>query len=317
MGVGIACITFTNRAVDVISQRLDFDDLFAVSTIHNFVWSEIGRFPADIRGVLTDYIIPLHIEKKREDDNGGQSKKEIAARKRIQSLEADLVLMPDLDGFAYADSPYSDYPKGQIGHDDVIAIGAHLIETNQRLRRIIAQKYPYNFVDEAQDTFQRVVSALNVLGQGDGPPVVGYFGDPMQQIYEDRASTFAASEGFETIPKAENYRCSIEVIKLLNRFRTDVEQVPAGANRTVEGSVRIRIVEAEEPEGPRNRYLEEQSVRASERFDQAIESWGWADREDVKILFLVRQMIARRLRFHAIQQLFFWEIRFVAGQGGF
>jgi len=63
----IACITYTNRAVEVISSRLDWDELFYVSTLHSFLWGEIKRFTADIRKVLAEHIIPLHIEKKQED----------------------------------------------------------------------------------------------------------------------------------------------------------------------------------------------------------------------------------------------------------
>jgi len=45
-------------------------------------------------------------------------------------------------------------------------------------------------------------------------------------------------------------------------------------------------------------------MRASERFEEALTSWGWSGREGVKHLFLVRQMIARRLGFPELQKLF-------------
>jgi DNA helicase-2/ATP-dependent DNA helicase PcrA len=38
--------------------------------------------------------------------------------------------------------------------------------------------------------------------------------------------------------------------------------------------------------------------------DQALHAWGWTDREDVIRLFLVRQMIARRLGFSNLNRLF-------------
>jgi DNA helicase II / ATP-dependent DNA helicase PcrA len=37
-GQRIACITFTKRAVRVITTRLGFDDLYLVSTLHSFLW---------------------------------------------------------------------------------------------------------------------------------------------------------------------------------------------------------------------------------------------------------------------------------------
>ena len=300
----IVCITYTNRAVEVISSRLDWDDLFLVSTLHTFLWSQVRRFTPNIREALREQVIPAHIEKKQKDDNGGQSKKAIAAREKILSLRADLESLDAVEKFDYNDTNFSDYPQGLLNHDDIIDIAAYLISENEILRLIIGQKYPYIFVDEAQDTFENVVDALNKLCEIEGLPIVGYFGDPMQQIYDKRAGDFAGPAGSITITKEENFRCSSKVINLLNAFRKDVQQVPAGENANVDGSVLVRLVAAEPPEGERKKYTEDQIKRASVRFDEALESWDWQGRADVKHLFLVRQMIARRLGFSELHKLF-------------
>jgi len=57
-GQRVACITYTKRAVAVISTRLGFDDLFVVSTLHSFLWGEIKTFPKDIRNALRESRIP-------------------------------------------------------------------------------------------------------------------------------------------------------------------------------------------------------------------------------------------------------------------
>lgn len=300
----IACITFTNQAVDLIPNTLKRDDLFYVSTLHSFLWGEVKRFTSNIREALREHVIPKHIKKKQEDDNGRESKKAVAARKKIESLEADLASLDAVDKFDYNDTTFSDYPKGQLNHDDVIDISAYLISENEVLRLIIGQKFPYIFVDEAQDTFGNVVKALNRLCENEGLPIVGYFGDPMQRIYDKRAGDFAGPYGFTPITKEENFRCSRKVIDLLNAFRKDVQQFPAGKNAEIDGSVLIRLVKAEDPEDPRKRYSKEQIERASKRFDKALDSWGWKGRNDVKQLFLVRQMIALKLRFPKLQKLF-------------
>ncbi|MHB8089784.1 MAG: UvrD-helicase domain-containing protein, partial [Anaerolineaceae bacterium] len=253
---------------------------------------------------LRKQVIPAHIEKKKEDDNGGQSKKAIAAREKIESLRADLEKLDAVGKFEYNDSNFSDYGQGQLNHDDIIDVAALLIIENEILQRITGQKYPYIFVDEAQDTFGNVVAALNNLCEKEGLPIIGYFGDPMQQIYDNRAGYFGGTKGFVTIPKLENFRCSCKVIDLLNAFRKDIEQFPAGKNRRVEGSVLIRLVQAETPEGPRKKYSDEQIERASAHFEEALRSWGWDKNNNVKRLFLVRQMIARRLGFSKLQELF-------------
>jgi len=84
--------------------------------------------------------------------------------------------------------------------------GADMILENQPFRRILGQKYPYFFIDEAQDTFPEIVDAINTLCADKGLPIVGYFGDPMQQIYDNRMGDFSGPQGSKTITKKENFR---------------------------------------------------------------------------------------------------------------
>lgn len=303
-GQRIACITYTNRAVDVIRERLGLDELYNVSTLHSFLWGEIGRFQRDIRDALQNSRIPTLIEKAKEDDNGGQSQAAIKAREKVVRLEEQLAGIGAVPKFFYDDASFSDYLNGQLSHDDVIEISGYLLAERPGFRRLLGNRYPYIFVDEAQDTFSSIVAGLNLTCAGDGLPLVAYFGDPWQQIYEGRAGDFEPPEGGQSITKTENFRSAPQVIQLLNAFRKDVQQVAAGKNKDFEGSVAIRLVKAEKPVGPRNRYTDEQLQNALTAFDQAIEVWGWQDRTDVIRLFLVRQMIARRLGFHGLNQLF-------------
>lgn len=303
-GKRVACITYTNRAVEVISSRLDWDELFLVSTLHTFLWQEVKRYSSDICDALKDTIIPAYIEKKRGEDNGGQSQRAIKARAKIAAYEADIEALSQVNSFSYNDTNFSNYSKGLLGHDDVIKVSAYLISNLCILRKILGQKYPYIMVDEAQDTFDDVVEALNALSEDEGNPIVGYFGDPQQQIYDKRAGSFSPSGDHSIIPKEENFRCSVKVIDLLNAFRTDIQQFPSGENKDIDGSVEIKLVLAEEPTEPRRRYSEEQLERASQKYEQVLQEWGWNERADIKSLFLVRQMIARRQGFPSLQSLF-------------
>jgi DNA helicase-2/ATP-dependent DNA helicase PcrA len=301
----ILCITYTKRAVGVIFSRLNFDEIFYVSTLHSFLWTVINRFSTDIRKTLIDHHIPALIVKKQEDDNGGSSKKAISAREKIASLQEDIKSLQKVSDFSYSDnSTFSNYSEGQLSHDDIIAIAGHLITNNMILQKIMAQKYPYVFVDEAQDTFTEIVMALNTLCSGNGLPIVGYFGDPVQQIYDKRAGDFSGPEGFKLIKKEENFRCSKAVVNLLNAFRTDIQQVSAGEAAKLEGSVEIRLVAAEQPESPRKRYSDEQIERASAKFSDILKIWDLHENDETKYLFLVRQMIAKRLGFETLQKLF-------------
>ncbi|MFT6559611.1 UvrD-helicase domain-containing protein [Sneathiella sp.] len=303
-GQRVVCITYTNRAVDVISSRLGFDDLFFVKTLHTFLWGEIHRFTREIREALKEDIIPRQIAKAEEKDNGGASQTALKARAKAERLKADLNALENVEAFKYDDAAVSNYAQGQLSHDDIVSVAAYIIINKPIFQRILGQKYPYFFVDEAQDTFEQVVTALNKVCAKDGLPIVGYFGDPMQQIYDQGTGGFGGPPGSVEITKQENFRCSVKVINLLNAFRKDVRQIPAGNNKDIEGSVFLTLIQAQEPAGPRKRYTDEQLEQSLQKFDQAVQDWGWAEGTEVKKLFLVRQMIARRLGFTNIHKLF-------------
>lgn len=303
-GQRVVCITYTNRAVDVISSRLKFDGLFLISTLHGFLWGEIARFQNDIREALKSKIIPDHLAKAQEDDNGKATKKAIKAREKVNRLTAALAALDDVSSIKYTEAASSNYSLGIINHDDMINVAAHLISTKPILRKAMGFKYPYMFVDEAQDTFENVVDALNAICAGDGLPMVGYFGDPMQQIYDKRAGSFSGPQGAVPITKTENFRCSTSVLELLNAFRTDVQQTASGKNAKTVGSVEMTIVKAPTPTGGRGRYSDDEIATVTQKFDTAVENWGWTDRKEVKRLFLVRQMIARRQNFTQLHRLF-------------
>ena len=300
----VLCVTYTKRAVAVISARLGWDELFLVSTLHGFLWNEIKRYTSDIRQALREGVIPSHIAKKHKDDDGGRSQKALGAREKVLELELHLAQLDSVPSFAYADSQFSDYATGELGHDDVIDVAAYMISVSEQLRRVLGQKYPYIFVDEAQDTQENVVTSLNTICENVGLPLIGYFGDPMQQIYDKRAGDFKGPLNSLRIPKEENFRCSLAVIGLLNAFRTDIQQVPAGKNSDVPGSVLINLIQTEAPGAPRGRYTQDQVDRASCKLDGALARWGWAEKAGVKHLYLVRQMIARRLNFFNLHKLF-------------
>lgn len=303
-GQRIACITFTKRAVEVIKTRLGFDELYVVSTLHSFLWEQISRFHSDIREALKLSRLPALIQKERKKDNGGNSRAAVDARSKAERLEQELSGINAIEAFKYDDVKFGNYATGRLGHDDIIEIASYLFEHNATFRRITGLRFPYIFVDEAQDTFPGIIAGLNLVCGGQGLPLVGYFGDPWQQIYDSSAGSFSSPDGNEPITKTENFRCSESVIRLLNAFRTDVEQYAAGKNKGCEGSVQFRLVKSEAPELPHSRYSEEQAARASAHMDAALADWKWADRDDVIKLFLVNQMIARRMGFYEFNRLF-------------
>ena len=298
----IACITYTNAAVKVIMNRTNLDDLFLVSTIHSFLWELIKRYQKDICDTLEYKLIPQRIAKKEQEDNGGQSAIAIQAREYISKYTQDLKNIHSVEHFFYNDNNNRNYSNGQLNHEDIIDLATLMINNFSIIRKIIGQQYPFILIDEAQDTFISVIESFNLIAQEEGLPIIGYFGDPMQQIYDDRAGEFNGPQNAVSITKLENYRCSKEVIKLLNKLRPELQQIPGPKNVT--GSVEIRLIKSEVGQGQRNAYSEDQILRASNQFNQAQEYFGWSDKKEIKKLFLTWQMIAQRLGFAKLNKLF-------------
>ena len=316
-GQRVACITYTKRAVQVITTRLGFDDLYLVSTLHSFLWDQVGRFQDDIRQAIKLDRLPKLIAKHRAKDNGGASQSATEARAKALDYEQNLAAIDQVEHFEYRDSQFGNYQTGQLGHDDVIEVASYLFRENATFRRITGLRFPYIFVDEAQDTFEGIMNGLNLVCEASGLPIVGYFGDPWQQIYDASVGEFVPPPGGKEIKKTENFRCSESVIDLLNAFRGDVKQYAAGENKGRQGSVVFRLVQAEKPELPRNRYSEEQIGRALKQMDTALGDWGWNDRDDIIRLFLSRQMIARRMGFAELNKLFTGPYASTRGQDKF
>ena len=166
-GQRIGCITYTKRAVEVIQERLGFDELYFVSTLHSFLWGQMASFQDDIRRALIEDRVPALLAKAEEKaGKAGKSKEGLKQRDKADRLAEDLRKMPGVAKFTYEDSDFSNYLKGELGHTDVIEIASYLLRTNAIFRRITALRFPYIFVDEAQDTFKGIVEGLNLVCAG-------------------------------------------------------------------------------------------------------------------------------------------------------
>ena len=114
-----------------------------------------------------------------------------------------------------------------ISHDTVLEYGLKLIQHYDKLKEIIIDSYPYFFVDEYQDTSENVVKILSILHKhsrkSKHPFFVGYFGDNVQNIYENGIGNDLDSihEGLYSVDKNINRRSCAEVIDVANRIRND------------------------------------------------------------------------------------------------
>jgi len=196
----VACITFTNVASDEIKSRIDGHPSVVTSTIHAFCWSLIKDFQPFLKNELPS----LPKWKERLEEGGG-----IAGR----PIEYDF-------GFPSAD-PES--PVVSVHHDDVLGLTVRIL-SQPKFRRLLVARHPVIFIDEYQDTDKEFVNALlgHFVGQPGGP-LIGFFGDHWQKIYEEGTGGIVATD-LVAIPQKSNFRSVEPVVEVLNRMRPELPQ---------------------------------------------------------------------------------------------
>jgi len=269
----VACITYTNVAKDEIIERTENDVLLQVSTIHDFLWSVIGGFQKDLKQALLNFNAELPAQSRRK-----QNQDEL--RQALQMI----------DSIRYSDRG-ANFLEGRIFHDDLLGVAHVMFRHHPMLATIVAAKYPFIFVDEYQDTHEKVISILmDHLLSCKNPPLIGFFGDKFQSIYPDVIGEMPAQYEavLAIIKKEENYRCSKAVIALLNRIRSDIQQVAAGDN--VEGTACYVNL---------SRLNSDADVIAAAR--EAIQKgFNLHIEGEPKILFLTHRLIARKAGYEAL-----------------
>lgn len=288
----IACVTYTNVAVNEIKGRLGNSDLVHVSTIHERVWDVIKRSQPELLKCHKEKIEETleHIEndlqnsdKSRffnnlsedeqrslvefifeskgtyykvknlnaagfrgayiQNSSDGVQKLLKGALSNIANFKYVVALLYKKDNLQkclkkiiegkekrvnYDSKTNTDklhYMK--FSHDTLLEYGLKLANNYKTLCRIIIDTYPYFFIDEYQDTNEKVVRLLKVIHeyaiQNGRSWMVGYFGDTAQNIYEDGIGEYISdlhTELFD-IDKVFNRRSHKKIIDVINKIRGD------------------------------------------------------------------------------------------------
>ena len=267
----VACITYTNVAVNEIRERVPFEGLF-VDTIHNFVWDLIKNYKSNLSSAIVELI-------SAEKENRGTGIR--------YSGEEDITY----DTYHPETIEYKEYLKvedGVVSHDEVLKLGKLLFSKYPLINKILADKYDYIFVDEYQDTSNLIISLLLETFLGHNPKtLIGLFGDPMQSIYGagiGDVRKYITDGVLEEVVIEGNRRCSEEVIKLLNNVRTDIVQSPENLN--LKGSVAFL-------------YSNDSKDIDIVKQHHVFENWNFDDSENTKELYLTHRLISRRHNFQS------------------
>lgn len=301
----VACITYTEVAVEEISGDVGHDPLFHVSTIHSFLWSVIKPFQSDLHAwVLQKLGRKIAESHAKIDKPRTHEATRVKERANIERYELQIGQMAHVKQFRYGQG--SDYVNGVLGHSDILKLGPALICEHPLLQRVVAQRFPVIFVDESQDTAPDFVEALKAVAAS-APQgfCLGFFGDPIQKIYLTGAGEIPLEEDWVLIEKPENFRCPTSVLAVINNIRAEADRLEQTRGRTIEqdgvqvpvqGTARLFVLPADERRA--ERLL---GVRAwlSEQNDDQL--WLSDEKEgDVRLLVIVHRIAATRLGFDDI-----------------
>lgn len=288
-GRRIAVITFTNAAVEVINSRIHNNPIVQVSTIHSFLWTLIATYQRDIKRAL----LQLTQEKLTELDTTTKKWSKIKLLQR-EKLREKLSQIEQAVRFTYSPDGAA-IGTGALQHDDVIAVGSHLLSSAPLLQQIMKQQYPIVLIDESQDTDKRLIKALETtLQEQDSHFTLGLIGDIKQRIYvagDETIETFADRIHCVTAHLPVNFRCPKRIVRLANLIARgiDEEGEQAPKDDAIEGIIRCFIAPHSTPE--QQRQLERSLC---ERMALCTSDTEWCSQHAVRSLVLEHRMAAVR-----------------------
>jgi DNA helicase-2/ATP-dependent DNA helicase PcrA len=299
----IICITYTNAAKNEINNRIEFNELIIVSTIHEFLWKSIKQFQKQLKIELCKLNEINFTNDKAKEEKDSRYKENLAERIEL------------VDKIEYNDTSFNDFEKGIIQHDDVIEIAKMMYENYPLLNDIITSKYPYIFIDEYQDTAKETIFCLIdcLLKRKNKKFVIGFFGDSHQKIYDNGIGSlenYYTSNGgqIELVKKEENYRSSKSIVGLLNNFRKNIQQTP---KKEFTGSIKFIYWKNHPkiPEKNKRDFYKKISLTKDELYEKLVNKlsksgWIFEDSNSTKILVLVNSRIAKRVGFERLYSIF-------------
>lgn len=264
----VACITYTNAAVDVIKKRISGDSFIVPSTIHNFAWDNIKNFrSALIAGIKELSLLP--------------SEQDIS---EIKSVTYDL-------GIRYVQN--NDL---HLFHDDVIKLFSWFLD-NSKFRMLLTDKYPIILIDEYQDSFKSITDKfVEYFIKKECGPQFGLFGDAWQTIYSNNgACGLIACDNLIEIKKESNFRSQKVIVDVLNRIRPELPQISAQNDN--DGSV--IVITTNDYHGPRDTsayYKGELPENLLKEYittvEKKLKSSGWT--KDNKVLMITHKLLAKQ-----------------------
>lgn len=289
----VAVITYTNAACNEISKRLQYKPIFAVSTIHSFLWELIKNYQTDIRGWLIDSLKKdiAELNEKQAKGRGGDAADRRAEEIRRKTTRLEKI--KTIKRFSY--NPNGDnVGYDSLSHSEVVKMGSEFIATEETMQEILVGKYPVLLIDESQDTKKELVDALLIVYEKYKKKfVIGMFGDTMQRIYMDGKDNLAGCipDEWEKPEKVMNHRSAVRIVELANAIRKTVDKQQQRPRSDAEkGTAHLFIADSSDNK-------EEVERRAAQIMAEKACDNDWLDMTKYKSLILEHHMAASRFGF--------------------
>lgn len=111
-----------------------------------------------------------------------------------------------------------------ISHDTLLLYCKNIITSQNLLKRLLSDRYPYVLVDEYQDTDEKVIEIIDSIREYSNSKknfVVGFFGDSLQNIYGSGVGILPNKGEYKSIEKIFNRRSSKQIVELIEKIRND------------------------------------------------------------------------------------------------
>lgn len=269
----VACLTYTNVAVEVIKNRLKANSFIIPSTIHTFAWNAIKQY----QNFLKEYI--------RQDES---------IRPKEGDIEDARNIGYELGGRYIRDKTL------YIAHSDVINLFVIMLD-QPKFRLVFASKYPLILIDEYQDSFKILIAKFieHFLSKDSGPQF-GFFGDAWQTIYQiNKPCGSIEHENLVEIRKSSNFRSAPKIVDALNKIRPELPQVSAIDG--IEGEV--IVVQCNDYTGARRNdknFKDELPISEIDNRLTAIENIFNINAHSSKTLMITHRMLAERQGYDSI-----------------
>ena len=114
--------------------------------------------------------------------------------------------------------------KYVISHDTLLLYSKNIITSQNILKRLFSDRYPYVLVDEYQDTDKKVIDIIDSIrtyASSKKKFMVSFFGDSLQNIYDTGVGILPKKNEYQIIEKKFNRRSSKKIVELIEKIRND------------------------------------------------------------------------------------------------